>query len=403
MSAKVAPAVVEKIKARVKQQREDIIRFMREICAIPSVMGQIGDVGKRIIQEMKKVGFEETRFDRMGNVLGRIGNGPKILLYDSHIDTVDVGDRSAWEWDPFQGKIENGILYARGAGDEKQSTPGMIYGLALAKELGLLEGYTVYYFGNMEEDCDGQSCQVLVEVEKIKPDFVVVGEPTEMNVYRGHKGRVELQVVAKGRSIHAASNQLGDNAVYKMLPVIAGIRDLNDKLHTDPFLGQGRITVSKIECKTPSINAVPDECTIFIDRRLTFGESKEEAIQQVEALVPPEHKKAIKVEMLFYDTPSYTGFKYPVEKYFPAWALDENHPLLKAGLEAHQTLWGGTPKTGKLNFSTNGIYWMGKANIPTIIFAAGDETTAHGTKDQVPIDDMVRATEFYALLPAMLK
>lgn len=403
MSAKVAPAVVEKIKARVKQQREDIIRFMREICAIPSVMGQIGDVGKRIIQEMKKVGFEETRFDRMGNVLGRIGNGPKILLYDSHIDTVDVGDRSAWEWDPFQGKIENGILYARGAGDEKQSTPGMIYGLALAKELGLLEGYTVYYFGNMEEDCDGQSCQVLVEVEKIKPDFVVVGEPTEMNVYRGHKGRVELQVVAKGRSIHAASNQLGDNAVYKMLPVIAGIRDLNDKLHTDPFLGQGRITVSKIECKTPSINAVPDECTIFIDRRLTFGESKEEAIRQVEALVPPEHRKAIKVEMLFYDTPSYTGFKYPVEKYFPAWALDENHPLLKAGLEAHQTLWGGTPKTGKLNFSTNGIYWMGKANIPTIIFAAGDETTAHGTKDQVPIDDMVRATEFYALLPAMLK
>ncbi|OQA26595.1 MAG: putative succinyl-diaminopimelate desuccinylase [Verrucomicrobia bacterium ADurb.Bin345] len=403
MSAKVAPAVVEKIKARVKQQREDIIRFMREICAIPSVMGQIGDVGKRIIQEMTKVGFEEARFDRMGNVLGRIGNGPKILLYDSHIDTVDVGDRSAWEWDPFQGKIENGILYARGAGDEKQSTPGMIYGLALAKELGLLEGYTVYYFGNMEEDCDGQSCQVLVEVEKIKPDFVVVGEPTEMNVYRGHKGRVELQVVAKGRSIHAASNQLGDNAVYKMLPVIAGIRDLNDKLHTDPFLGQGRITVSKIECKTPSINAVPDECTIFIDRRLTFGESKEEAIQQVEALVPPEHKKAIKVEMLFYDTPSYTGFKYPVEKYFPAWALDENHPLLKAGLEAHQTLWGGTPKTGKLNFSTNGIYWMGKANIPTIIFAAGDETTAHGTKDQVPIDDMVRATEFYALLPAMLK
>ncbi len=403
MSNKATPEVVSKIKARVTEQREDIIRFMREICAIPSVMGQIGEVGKRIIEEMKKLGFEEARFDRMGNVLGRIGNGPKILLYDSHIDTVDVGDRSAWEWDPFEGKIEKGIFYARGAGDEKQSTPGMIYGLAMARDLGLLDGYTVYYFGNMEEDCDGQSCQVLVEVEKIKPDFVVVGEPTEMNVYRGHKGRVELKVTAKGRSIHAASNQLGDNAVYKMLPVIAGIRDLNDKLHIDDFLGQGRITVSKIECKTPSINAVPDECTIYIDRRLTFGESKEEAIKQVEALVPPEHRGAIKVEMLFYDTPSYTGFTYPVEKYFPAWALDEDHPLLQAGLATHQKLWGGTPQTGKLNFSTNGIYWMGKAGIPTIIFAAGDETTAHGIRDQVPLDDMVRATEFYALLPALLK
>ena len=400
---KASDPMLQKIQARVAEQKEDIVRFMREICAIPSVMGQIGDVGKRIIAEMKKLGFEETRFDRQGNVLGRIGNGPKILLYDSHIDTVDVGDRSAWQWDPFQGKIEDGIFYARGAGDEKQSTPGMIYGLAMARDLGLLDGFTVYYFGNMEEDCDGQSCQILVEVEKIKPDFVVVGEPTEMNVYRGHKGRVELKVVAKGRSIHAASNQLGDNAVYKMLPVIAGIRDLNDQLHTDPFLGQGRITVSKIECQTPSINAVPDECTIYIDRRLTFGESKEEAVQQVEALIPAADKAAVKVEILQYDTPSYTGFVYPVEKYFPAWALDENHPLLKAGLAAHKALWGGEPKSGKLNFSTNGIYWMGKANIPTIIFAAGDETTAHGIKDQVPMDDMVRATEFYAALPMFLK
>lgn len=396
-------SLIPKIKEGVAARRDEIIRFMREICAIPSPMGQIRQVGERIMQEMKKLGFEEVRFDRMGNVLGRIGSGPTILLYDSHIDTVDVGDPSAWKWDPFQGKVEKGILYARGAGDEKQSTPGMIYGMALARDLKLLEGLTLYYFGNMEEDCDGLACQVLVEVEKIRPDYVVVGEPTEMNVYRGHKGRVEMRVVAKGRSIHAASNQLGDNAIYKMLPVIAGIRDLNDNLHTDPFLGQGRITVTKIECRTPSINAVPDECTIYIDRRLTFGESKELAVAQVESLVPPEHRAAVRVEILQYDTPSYTGFRYPVEKYFPAWALDENHPFLQAGLATHQALWGGQPKTGKLNFSTNGTYWMGKAHIPTIIFAAGDETTAHGTEDQVPLDDMVRATEFYALLPAFLK
>src|ERR1039458_7329605 len=164
----------------------------------------------------------------------------------------------------------------------------------------------------MEEDCDGLACQAVVEREGLKPDFVVVGEPTEMNVYRGHKGRVELKVVAKGRSIHAASNQLGDNAIYKMLPAIAGIEQLNDRLAIDPFLGQGRITVSKIECQTPSINAVPDECTITIDRRLTFGETKEEAIAQVRALIPEKHRSAVRVEMLHYDTPSYTGFVYPV-------------------------------------------------------------------------------------------
>lgn len=402
MTAVVDSALVESIRTNVAERRDAILSFFREIIAIPSVMGQIGDVGTRVADEMKRLGFDEVRFDRMGNVLGRIGNGPRVLLYDSHIDTVDVGDPSAWQWDPFQGKIEEGIFYARGAGDEKQSTPGMIYGMALARDLGLLEEFTIYYFGNMEEDCDGIAPNVLVEVEGIRPDFVVIGEPTMMQIYRGHKGRVELKVVAKGRSIHAASNQLGDNAIYKMLTVIAGIRDLNDQLHIDPFLGQGRITVSKIECQTPSINAVPDECTIYIDRRLTFGESKEQAVEQVQALIPPEHADSIHVEILHYDTPSYTGYQYPVEKYFPAWAIPEDHPLVQAGLAASEALWGEA-RAGKWDFSTNGIYWNGKAGIPAIGFAPGDERTAHGNLDQVPLEDVVRATEFYTLLPTLLR
>jgi putative selenium metabolism hydrolase len=395
--------LINTIKARVRAQEQSIVSFMRELCAIPSIMGNIGAVGQRVIEEMKRLGFEEARFDRMGNVIGRVGSGPTVLLYDSHLDTVDVGDRANWGWDPFEGKVENGVLYARGAGDEKQSTPGMLYGIALARDLRLLDGYTIYYFGNMEEDCDGQCGQVLVEVEKIRPDFVVVGEPTEMNIYRGHKGRVELKVTAKGRSAHAASNELGDNAIYKLLPVIQGVRELNHHLHIDPFLGQGRITASIIQSRSPSLNAVPDECTVYIDRRLTFGETKEEALAQVEALVPHDDQQAVTVEIMQYDTPSYTGFVYPVEKYFPAWALDEEHALVQAGLRASEALWGGKAKTGKLNFSTNGTYWMGRADIPTIIFAAGIETTAHSLLDQVPLDDLVRATEWYALLPAMLR
>ena len=396
-------ALIKTLRGRVAEQRQAIIGFMRELCAIPSIMGNIGAVGQRVMDEMRKLGFEDLRFDQMGNVIGRVGSGPTVLLYDSHLDTVDIGDRADWGWDPFEGKVEAGVLYARGAGDEKQSTPGMLYGIALARDLGLLEGYTVYYFGNMEEDCDGQCGQALVEVEQIRPDYVVVGEPTEMNVYRGHKGRVELKVTAKGRSAHAASNELGDNAIYKLLPVIEGVRALNHTLHIDPFLGQGRITASIIHSRSPSLNAVPDECTLYLDRRLTFGETKEEALAQVEALVPHDDQQSVTVEIMQYDTPSYTGFVYPVEKYFPPWALDEGHRLVQAGLRASEALWGGTAKSGKLNFSTNGTYWMGKARIPTIIFAAGIETTAHSLLDQVPLDDLVRATEWYALLPRMLQ
>jgi putative selenium metabolism hydrolase len=394
---------IEAIQSRVQAQREEILRFFREIVAIPSMEAQIREVGERIGQEMRKLGFDEVRFDKMGNILGRIGNGPRIMVYDSHIDTVGIGDPKAWPWDPFEGKVENGILYARGACDEKGSTPGMVYGLAIARDLGLLEGWTVYYFGNMEERCDGLAPNAFVEVDpKVRPDFVLIGEPTRMHVYRGHKGRIELKVTATGRSAHAASHYVGENALYKMLPVIAGIRELDAYLATHEFLGKGTIVVTDAQISTPSINAVPDRFTIFIDRRLTFGESKEEAIQQVRDLIPGYLRHQITVEELFYDTPSYTGFVFPVDKYYPAWALEESHPLVQAGQETLRQLWKVERPTGKWNFSTNGTYWAGKAGIPSIGFGPGDETYAHRIDEQVPLDEVVDATAFYALLPAML-
>ncbi len=395
---------LKEIQKRVQDSREDIIQFMRDIVAIPSMESKIGAVGERIQAEMKKFGYDEVRFDKMGNTIGRIGNGKKVIVFDSHIDTVGIGDPSEWKWDPFIGKVEDGILYARGACDEKNSTPGMIYGLAIARDLGLLDGWTAYYFGNMEEWCDGIAPNTFVEVDpKVKPDFVVIGEPTKMNVYRGHKGRLEMKVTAKGRSAHAASNHLGDNAIYKLLPIIAGIRDLEPKLGDHEFLGHGKITVSDMHVKTPSLNAVPDEAIIFIDRRMTFGETKEMVKKQVEDLIPAEFKDTVKLEELFYDEPSYTGFVFPVDKYFPAWALEEEHPLVKAGQEARTKIGLPEAASSKWNFSTNGIYWAGKAGIPSIGFGPGDEETAHTVRDSVSLEDMVKATEFYAILPSLIK
>lgn len=396
---------MKEIQSWVEGKREDIIQFMRDICAIPSMDSQIKEVGTRIQEEMNKLGFDKTWFDSMGNTVGVIGNGPKIIVYDSHIDTVGLGDESEWDWDPFIGKVEDGILYARGACDEKNSTPGMIYGLALAKKMGLLDGWTAYYFGNMEEWCDGIAPHAFVEHEKIKPDFAVIGEPTKMLTYRGHKGRIELKIEAKGRSCHAASNHLGDNAVYKMLPIIEGISKLEPELGNHEFLGPGKITVTDMTVDTPSINAVPNKCTIFIDRRMTFGEDKEGVIEQIKQLIPKENieKGDITIEMLHYDDPSYTGFVFPVEKYFPAWLLNEDHALVEAAQAARKEIGLPDAPSGKWDFSTNGIYWRGKAGIPSIGFAPGDEVTAHTVNDSVSLDDVVKSTEFYTILPSLLK
>jgi putative selenium metabolism hydrolase len=393
----------QQLLQRAEENRDTLITFLREICAIPSMDSQIRAVGERIAAEMHKLGFHKVWFDSMGNIVGEIGDGPRTLLYDSHIDTVGVGDPAAWEWDPFEGKIEDGMLWARGACDEKGSTPGMVYGLAWAHEMGLLEGWRGVYFGNMEEWCDGIAPHALVEHEGLRPDFVVIGEPTKMGIYRGHKGRIELQVISRGKSAHAASNHVGDNAIYKLLPVIEGIRDLNDQLPTDDFLGQGRITLSKIDVETPSINAVPDLAILTIDRRLTWGERKEDAVAQIAAFIPEDERANIHVEEMFYDEPSYTGFRFPVDKYFPSWQVAEDHPLVQAGQRTYESLWGEPTHVGKWSFSTNGIYWAGKAGIPSIGFGPGDEVTAHTTEDSVPLDDVVRSAAWYALFPVILR
>ena len=395
--------IISQLNQKVAQAQDDILAFFRDIVAIPSMDSDIEKVGERVGAEMTKLGFDSVYTDKFGSIVGKMGNGPQILLYDSHLDTVGIGDPAQWPWDPFQGKVEDGLFYARGALDVKGSTPGMIYGLAMARDLGLLDGYTVYYLGNIEEWCDGIACQAFVEWENIKPDFVVVGEPTNMKVYRGHKGRIELEIVSKGKSAHAASNFMGDNAIYKMLPVIAGIRDMDATLPSDDFLGQGRITVTRISSVSPSDNAVPDECRIFVDRRVTFGETREGVVASIRALVPAEQQADFEVRELVYDTPSHTGAVFVYDKYFPAWALAEDHPFVVAGKETIAALWGRDDLASKWDFSTNGNYWCGKAGIPSIGFGPGNEIFAHAVNEHVALADVVEATKFYALLPALLK
>ncbi|MGB1251241.1 MAG: YgeY family selenium metabolism-linked hydrolase [Candidatus Promineifilaceae bacterium] len=397
--------IIDQINEKVAAASDDILKFFREIVAIPSMRNQIGPVGKRIGEEMTKLGFDDVYVDKYGSIVGKIGTGPKILLYDSHIDTVDVGDPDQWEWDPFIGKVENGNLYARGALDEKNSTPGMIYGLAFARDLGLLDGYTCYYLGNIEEWCDGVGCAAFHDWEGVTPDFVVIGEPTNNKVYRGHKGRIEMEIECKGVSAHAASNYMGDNAVYKMLPIIDAISKMEKDFVPHEFLGQGRVTVTQVRTNAPSVNAVPDICTIFVDRRVTFGETQAYWRKALEDLIPEEHKDDFTVTQLIYKDPSHTGAVYEYESYFPAWALEEDHPFVQAGAETIKALGMSDDPfgQGKWDFSTNGNYWVGKLGIPGIGFGPGNEIYAHAVNEHVPLADVVEATKFYALLPKMIK
>ncbi|MFH1452956.1 MAG: YgeY family selenium metabolism-linked hydrolase [Armatimonadota bacterium] len=389
----------EQILKTVELKKDNIIDFLRRIIAIPSTSTKEKDVVQEIKKEMEKLNYDKVWVDKAGNIIGQIGSGKTKIAFDSHIDTVDIGDIKSWKHDPFQGKVENEIIYGRGTSDNKGATACQIYGAAIMKELGLVDDFTIYVVGTVqEEDCDGASMLYMFNNSIPKPDYVVLGECTDLCIYRGHRGRMEMSVTAKGKSCHGSAPDRGENAIYKMAPIISAIEKLNDNLKDDDFLGKGTIVVSKIECQTPSLNSVPDECKIYIDRRLTVGETKESSVKELEDIC----KGNAKVDVLYYDTPTYTDEHIDQEKYYPTWVLPEDHKLVQAGIKTAETLFGAKPKVSKWVFSTNGVASMGKMNIPTIGYGPSKEEYAHTADDQITVDHIKKATAFYTAFANIL-
>jgi len=385
------------IAAAAKSYEADIVGFLRDLIAIPAESSHEGPVIQRIREEMEKAGFDEIRIDAMGNILGRIGSGKTVIMMDSHTDTVGIGDPKEWAWDPYKGKVEDGYVYGRGAGDQRAGMACMVYAAKIIKDLGLAGDYTLWVVGSVqEEDCDGLSWVYILKEDGIRPDCVVITEPTGLRIYRGQRGRMEIEVHLRGRSCHASAPERGDNPIYKMCRLVEEVEKLNTRLRDDAFLGTGTIAVTEIRSLSPSLCAVPGACSIHLDRRLTTGETKESAVAEVKALAGAENAE---VEILNYDTPSYTGLRYPMEKYYPTWVLDEAHPLARAAIATYETLWKKAPVVDKWTFSTNGVGSMGLMGVPTIGFGPGEEDVAHSVVERVPIRHLVEAAQFYAAFP----
>ncbi|MBU0679373.1 MAG: YgeY family selenium metabolism-linked hydrolase [Verrucomicrobia bacterium] len=376
--------------------QEEIVNFMKDIIAIPSLSSQEGDVVQRMKKEMEKLGYDEVTVDPMGNLIGRIGNGPKSICFDGHCDVVDVGDPANWKREPFGPTVENGILYGRGTSDQKGGVGCSIYGMALLKQQGWPENLTAHVVASVqEEDCDGLCWQYIIREDKLVPDLVVLTEPTSLRIYRGHRGRMEIEVSTQGVSCHGSAPERGVNAVYKMAPIIADIEKLNEELQPVPPLTKGTVTISHIRSTSPSLCAVADGCTIHLDRRLTIGEDEQVAVSQIENL-PSVKAAGAKVKVLTYAVPSYTGLTYPTKKYFPTWEMPQESKPVQTAVAAFKDTFGEDPEVGHWTFSTNGIATAGMHNVPSIGFGPGHEHFAHAPNEEVEVEHLVRATAFYA-------
>ncbi|MBR3641260.1 MAG: YgeY family selenium metabolism-linked hydrolase [Oscillibacter sp.] len=364
---------LEAIKRAAEGYRADMSRFLREMIAIPSESCDERGVILRIRAEMEKLGFDKIEVDGLGNVIGWMGTGSRIIAIDSHVDTVGVGNAANWEADPYEGYETDDIIFGRGGSDQEGGMASAVYGVKIMKDLGLIPpDYTIMVVGSVqEEDCDGMCWQYLVnkyfngpEDARERIEFVISTEPTDGGIYRGHRGRMEIRVDVKGVSCHGSAPERGDNAIYKMADIVRDIRALNENgdgasneikglvkmlnpeynpAHYEDaqFLGRGTCTVSEIFYTSPSRCAVADGCSISVDRRMTAGETWDGCLDEIRAL--PSVKKYgddVKVSMYLYDRPAWTGEVYETECFFPTWINKESAAHVQALVQAHKALFG---------------------------------------------------------------
>lgn len=391
----------EVIKKTAQSYQKDMTKFLRDLVKIPGESCGEEKVIRRIEKEMNNLGFNKVEIDKMGNILGYMGTGKTLIAYDAHIDTVGIGEKSNWNFDPYEGYETDTEIGGRGTSDQLGGIVSAIYGAKIMKDLNLLsDKYTVLVTGTVqEEDCDGLCWQYIINEDKIRPEFVVITEPTNGNIYRGQRGRMEIKVEVKGISCHGSAPERGENAIYKMADILQEVRALNNNLHYDEFLGKGTLAVSEIFFTSPSRCAVADMCAISIDRRLTDGETYESALQEIREL-PMVKKYNAEVTMYKYDRPSWTGLTYPTDCYFPTWVIPKEHAATKAMVESYRGMFG-EPKVDKWTFSTNGVSIMGRYGIPCIGFGPGKEEEAHSPNEKTWKADLVKCAAVYAAVPTL--
>ena len=374
------------------QQKNELIEFTQSLVRLQSPSGQEGEIIRFIEQKMKALGYDEVTLDAMGNVVGRIGSGGKSILFDSHVDVVAVNDESEWTHAPFSGVVADGRLYGRGSVDMKSGAAASIYAGVVARQLGWADGKTIYVSCSVfEEDCDGENLKHLFQELSLKPDFVLICEPSDNVITLGHKGKAQILIKTQGVSAHGAAPEKGVNAVYEMAEIIQRVEQTNQAL-MEKGGPRGTLVLSRISSLSASLNAVPSECEIYLDRRTVPGETDEAIRQEMDRLV---QGKRASWEVGTLHRRSWTGMEIVYQPFHPAWKIDLEHELTQTCIAAYRETFGAEPAGyGFWDFSTNAVTPV-SLGIPTIGFGPGDPKLAHMRDESCEVDQIVDACSFY--------
>jgi putative selenium metabolism hydrolase len=395
--------IAQRARRRAARLEDYTVQLLRDLIAIPSQSGDEARVADRIGAECDRLGIPWQR-DRCGSVIATLGGGGRGLVYDAHIDTVGPGDLAAWSFDPYAGKVADGAVWGRGASDNKGAVASMLTGMRIMGELGLAaeSPYCVQLIGVVEEEVlEGWAIGEAIASGALRADMVVLGECTALELALGHRGRCEFTLEARGVACHGSSPWRGHSAIYDLAAWVGALREGAGSLPSHPFLGPASLAVTALQASSGSPNVVPELARATVDRRTIPGETAHAILGQLLARAPSGALDP-SVRLVEHTAPSYTGLPKAVGKEYPAWALREDHGLVKGASAAVRAALGREPSLGRWEFSTDGVMTMGRLGIPTIGFGPGEERHAHTVVDQVSIEHLVGAAAVYAVLPLFL-
>lgn len=391
----------------VENYLDTATELTRELIRCPSVSGQEGEVADTLKSSMEAMGFDSVHIDTYGNVIGVIEGdrpGPCVLL-DGHIDTVPVPDESVWSVAPFSGEIRDGRIYGRGASDMKGAVAAMTTAATwFADSTKRSFAGKICVAGVVHEECfEGVAAREISE--QFTPDYVIIGEASELNLKIGQRGRAEIVVETDGVPAHSANPEKGVNAVHAMTKLINRMEQVTPD--SQPVLGEGICVLTDIKSTPyPGASVVPSNCRVTYDRRLLVGEDRESVLapfqQAIEELSQQDPEFKARVYFASDEQPCYTGSVIEGTRFFPAWLYGEDEPFVSAVLAELRDA-GLEPAISHYAFCTNGSHYAGEKDIPTLGFGPSRENLAHTTDEHIEIEQLHKSvTGYYAILKALL-
>ncbi len=391
-----------------KEREEKVIGLCQKLIRARSYSGEEDNAANELKTKFKDFGFDDVVVDGYGNVIGHIkGNRPgKKILFDGHIDTVPVTNPDEWDYPPFEAEIHDGKIYGRGTSDMKGAVAAMVCAAAnFAEDCNRDFAGDIYVAGVVHEECfEGVAARAISE--RVKPDYVVIGEASQLNIKIGQRGRGEIVVETFGKPCHSANPEKGINAVYKMAQVIEAIRTLKPTHHD--VLGDGILELTDIKSAPyPGASVVPEYCKATYDRRLLVGETKESVLEPItellENMMKNDPQLKVKASYSVGKEMCYTGNEIEGERFFPGWLYGENEEFVQDVYKEMKAI-GFNPSITQYNFCTNGSHYAGEANIKTIGIGPSKENLAHTINEHIEIEQLTSVTQcYYGVIKALLK